>query len=412
MKEVHLADLNLTKYRRFISPRQNKEIQSLATTLKGKRIYFVNSTSFGGGVAELFSSLVPLIRSLDIDIHWLVLEGDPNFFQFTKKVHNLLQGGRGDITKEEINYYLDINKRNSEELNNLPPADIIVIHDPQPMSLPLFLSYKPKLIWRCHIDTSRPNKQVKKLVLSYLPLYNKAIFSLDSFAQGLKVVENKIIIYPSIDPLSPKNQKIKLSLARNIIKSFGINIKQPFLLQVSRFDKWKDPLGVIRVYRSLKKEFPLLQLVLVGSLADDDPEGVDLYKKIKDISRKDKDIFVLTNKDGVGNLEVNAFQRLAIVVLQKSIKEGFGLTVSEALWKKKAVVAGKVGGITVQINDGVHGYLIQKNEECIQNVRKLLLSKQLRDRLGNEGVKKVQHSFLLPRHLLDYLRLFADVLVN
>ena len=410
MKEIPLSQLNLAKYRKFISFSQEQEIKSLAEGLKGKRIYFINSTSFGGGVAELFSSLIPLTRNLGIDIHWLVIEGDQEFFQFTKKLHNLLQGGKGNITSREIRHYLDINKRNAKRFNNLPRADIIVIHDPQPLPLPLFLSYKPRLIWRCHIDTSHPNKQAKKLVLSYLPLYDKVIFSLDSFAQGLGVAEKKVIIYPSIDPLSPKNKHIKLSLAHNIVKRFGVDVHRPFLLQVSRFDKWKDPLGVVRIFRFLKKEFPQLQLVLIGSLADDDPEGIDIYNEVKGISQKDKDIFVLTNKDGVGNLEVNAFQKLATVILQKSIKEGFGLTVSEALWKRKAVVAGKVGGITVQINNGVQGYLMKKNKEYIQKIRELLLSKQLRYRLGRAGEKRVQQSFLLPRHLLDYLHLSIEVL--
>jgi len=412
MKEIILKTIDSSLYRNFISARQEKEMKSLATSLRGEKIYFINSTAFGGGVAELFYSLIPLIRSLGVDIHWYVIEGDNRFFAVTKKIHNLLQGGEGAITPEEIQYYLEVNKKNAEDFNF--PVDLVVVHDPQPMPLPLFVSNKitdkPKLIWRCHIDTSRPNPQAKKLIQSFLPWYEKTIFSLDNFARGLGVRDKKIIIYPSIDPLSPKNKYLRAQVSRGIVRKFGVNLNHPFLLQVSRFDPWKDPMGVIKIYQSLKGEFPKLQLVLIGSLAHDDPEGQELYRKVKECAKKDKDIFVFTNLDGVGNLEVNAFQRLATVVLQKSIREGFGLTVSEALWKKRAVIGGSAGGITRQIHSGRDGYLIRSNEGCRRRIRELLLNKRKRKELGREGIRKVKSNFLLPRQALDYLRLFHQVI--
>jgi len=412
MKEITLRTIDSNLYRNFISAQQKREARSLAASLKGKKIYFINSTAFGGGVAELFYSLVPLIRSLGIDIHWYVIEGDNRFFAITKKIHNLLQGGEGTITPEEIQYYLKVNKRNAEDFDF--PVDLVVVHDPQPMPLPLFISdrisNKPKLIWRCHIDTARPNPQAKRLIQSFLPWYDKAIFSLDSFARGLEVRDKRVIIYPSIDPLSPKNKHLRAQVSREIVRKFGVNPNHPFLLQVSRFDPWKDPLGVVKIYQSLKEEFPKLQLVLIGSLAHDDPEGQALYRKVKEYAKKDKDIFVFTNLDGVGNIEVNAFQRLATVVLQKSIREGFGLTVSEALWKKRAVIGGDTGGITRQIHSGRGGYLIRSNEGCRRRIRELLLDKKKRRELGKEGVREVKNNFLLPRHVLDYLYLFHQVI--
>ncbi len=410
MKEVTVKTLDYKLYRRFMTPEQSKEMQLLAHNLQGKKIYFINSTNFGGGVAELFYSLVPIINSLGIDLHWYVIEGDSHFFEITKKLHNLLQGQKGKLTKEEINYYLEVNKKNAQDF--ILPVDLVVIHDPQPMSLPSFIENASdlKLVWRCHIDTSCPNSWAKKFITSFTPLYDKAIFSLPSFARGLGIRNKKVIIYPSIDPLSPKNKSLSLKESRFIVQKFGINLRSPFLLQVSRFDPWKDPLGVIKVYQILKKEFPGLQLVLIGSLAHDDPEGERLYKKIKKYSSADKNIFVLTNNEGVGNIEVNAFQKTATVVLQKSLREGFGLTVAESLWKGKAVIGGKVGGISKQIHSRRNGYLVSSIEECVRRARVLLSDEKKRKMFGEEGFLTVKHQFLLPRHILDYLQLFDQLL--
>ncbi len=413
MKEIILKTIDSSLYRNFISARQEKEMKSLATSLRGEKIYFINSTAFGGGVAELFYSLIPLIRSLGVDIHWYVIEGDNRFFAVTKKIHNLLQGGEGAITPEEIQYYLEVNKKNAEDFNF--PVDLVVVHDPQPMPLPLFVSNKitdkPKLIWRCHIDTSRPNPQAKKLIQSFLPWYEKTIFSLDNFARGLGVRDKKIIIYPSIDPLSPKNKYLRAQVSRGIVRKFGVNLNHPFLLQVSRFDPWKDPIGVTDVYRSVKKKVPDVQLVLIGSMAMDDPEGWMFYERTLRHAGEDKEIFIFTNFDGVGSAEVNAFQRSATIILQKSIREGFGLTVSEALWKQKATIGGNVGGIRLQIENGKSGYLVNSNREATEKVEELLLDEVKRERFGEEGHRTVAKKFLTTRHVLDYLKLFKK-LVN
>jgi trehalose synthase len=408
MREVQLDGRNISAYEEFINEQTKRNLKTLSSALKGKKIAFVNSTSYGGGVAELFYSILPISRSLGVDLHWLVMDGDQQFFATTKKIHNMLQGKAGSLTSEEIQHYLDINRKNAEEVGE--NYDVIVIHDPQPMAMPLFLGKKAQhFIWRCHIDTSVPGSEAMALVQRFLPLYERTIFSLDSFAKGLNI-GNSDIIHPSIDPLSIKNIPIAKEIAEGIVSKYGVDPHRPMIVQISRFDPWKDPLGVIDVYREVKRAFKDIQLVLVGSMATDDPEGWQFYQKTLRHAGEDKDLFILSNLDGVGSREVNAFQRIATVVLQKSIKEGFGLTVSEALWKKRAVIGGNVGGITVQIQHGVNGYLVHENSECVEDIIDLLNAENRRLEFGERGFETVANKFLITRHIEDYLRLFASML--
>ncbi len=408
MKEVVVEKKDIFLYRKYLSEESEKYLRRLARSIKGKRIAFINSTAFGGGVAELFRSIVPLSRSMDVDLHWFVMDGDREFFNITKKIHNMLQGKEGDLSNEEIEYYMEVNKKNAEKFNE--KYDIIVIHDPQPMAFPFYIkSHSTYFIWRCHIDTSFPNPQAKDFVRRFLPLYDKVIFSMDSFAKGLGTLMNHKIIYPSIDPLSPKNTELSNDEVKYIVKKFGVDPDRPIILQISRFDPWKDPLGVIDVYKELKKKYKNIQLVLIGSMATDDPEGWQFYQKTLRHAGEDNDLFILSNLDGVGSREVNAFQRAATIVLQKSIKEGFGLTVSEALWKKRAVIGGKVGGITIQIEHGKNGYLVKSNEECVKAIDDLLANNLKREAFGKNGYETVSKKFLITRHISDYLSLFKEV---
>jgi trehalose synthase len=408
MKEVDLVKKDISIYKSFINRQEKSLLLELSQSLKGKKIAFVNSTSFGGGVAELFHSIIPLSRSMGVDIHWFVLEGDTEFFSVTKKMHNMLQGKGGVISDGEFNHYLNVNRRNAEQFSD--NFDIIVVHDPQPMALPMFLRRKNgHFVWRCHIDTTAPNLQATNIIHKFLPFYEDTIFSMNDFARGLKIQRNEII-YPSIDPLSEKNMSVSFNEAVKIVEKFGVDIRKPILVQISRFDPWKDPIGVIDVYRKLKVVYKDLQLVLIGSMATDDPEGWQFYQKTLRHAGEDNDIFILSNLDLVGNKEVNAFQRVATIVLQKSIREGFGLTVSEALWKKRAVIGGNVGGITVQIRHGENGYLVSSNEECIRNAEELILDEKKRVAFGEKGFQTVHGQFLITRHIKDYLVLFNKIL--
>ena len=286
-----------------------------------------------------------------------------------------------------------------------------MVHDAQPMALPMFLkNEKTKWIWRCHVDTSDPFSQASNFVKQFLALYDKAIFSMPIFARGMNYEKNSIVMYPSIDPFSEKNKELSKKEVRDIISKFGVNPSKPFLLQVSRFDPWKDPIGVINVYRRVRKEISNVQLVLIGSMATDDPEGWEFYKRTLRHAGEDEEVFIFTNFDGVRSVEVNAFQRSAAVMLQKSIREGFGLTVSEALWKRRAVVGGNVGGIKLQIENGKSGYLINSDEEAAEKVEDLLVNRSRRKKFGEDGHERVKREFLITRHILDYLKLFKGLL--
>ncbi|TXT60597.1 MAG: Trehalose synthase [Promethearchaeota archaeon] len=381
-------------------------IRNKAKTFLNKTVFHLNSTKFGGGVAELLSNMVPLMKELGLEPRWEIFSAPDDFFEVSKKMHNALQGNR-DITfsEEEISLYLDQAKNTYEEVH--PEGDYVIIHDPQPCPVIKHAKdRKGKWIWRCHIDTSDPNLQAWNLVSEFIPMYDAQVFTKNEYARnGLHY--NLFQIPPSIDPFDVKNKPLEEETAKDIAEKF-VPLDLPIVTQVSRFDPWKDPLGVIDAYRIIKKELPC-RLVLIGSLASDDPEGMDWLKKTKSYAGDDPNIHILSNLDGVGSLEVNAFQHISDVVFQKSIKEGFGLTVTEALWKETPVIGGNVGGIKLQIENGINGFLVDTVEEAAEKAIQVLKDPEMAKEMGKKGREKVKNEFLLLRQVEKYLDLFKEI---
>ena len=408
LQPVVVGDQTLAAYETSSGPEAIAELRELAKPLQGLRVLHVNATSYGGGVAEILRSEIPLLRDLSIQADWKLVGGDQAFFTVTKNMHNGLQGGPREITEEEMETFRAYSKRNAKLLRT--DYDIIVIHDPQPMAL---LEYHggndAKWIWRCHIDTSAPNPQVWSFVRPYLDGYDAAIFTMGKFVPDDQPLDRIEIIPPAIDPESPKNLSLETTLARGVLQWIGIDLDKPLITQVSRFDPWKDPIGVIETFKLLKGELPDLQLALVGSMASDDPEGWDIYKTIQEEAEKDANIHTFTNLTGVGNIEVNAFQRLSDVIIQKSIREGFGLVISEALWKHTPVVAGRAGGIPLQLQDRVGGFLIDSTEECAERTLWLLRNKAGAAEIVEPGFQLVRDRYLLTRLIADELRLYRSL---
>lgn len=384
------------------------ELKGLARDLKDVRICHINATPFGGGVAELLSRQIPILESMGMRVDWRIIHGDQEFFSITKSFHNAIQGQLFHLTDKAKKIYNRQNERSAELLES--EYDVFFVHDPQPAALLYFKGKKEaKWIWRCHVDSSEPNPEVWSFLKPYIELYDAAVFTMKEFVPpdlNMRWVE---MIQPAIDPFSSKNMELPPDVYRNAVANCGIDLRRPLLAQVSRFDPWKDPLGVIEAYRLVKEELPEVQLALVGALAGDDPEGYQILSRVNEVSRKDPDIYVFTNLAGVGNMEVNAFQRAAQVIIQKSIKEGFGLVVSEALWKGTSVVAGKVGGIPSQIPDEMQGYLVTSVEDCAKMVVLLLRDESRRKEFGEKGKQWVQKRFLTPRLIRDELKLIKSL---
>jgi trehalose synthase len=387
------------------------EIRALAEPLQGKRIAHLSATAFGGGVAEINYTLVPLMADVGLDVEWRIIRGAEEFFNVTKTVHNALQGSPQGLTAQEIEIfhrYNDLNARDFED-----DYDIVIVHDPQPAAIvDQFPDSRARWIWRCHIDLSAPNEDVLDVLRPSLGRYDGVIFHLPEYVPSGNGLPPAYIWPPAIDPLTPKNMALSIEDARYIIDQFGIDVQRPLLTQVSRFDPWKDPLGVIDAYREVKSAFPEVQLALVGSMAHDDPEGWDFYEQTVAYAADDPDIFILSNLNNVGAVEVNAFQVHSAAVVQKSIREGFGLTVSEALWKARPMVAGRVGGIVTQIEDGTTGWLVDSSMACADACRAILadpIAARERALLGKEHVRR---HFLMPRLLRDWLVLFNRLLGN
>lgn len=399
-------------YQEIIDTNTKAQLDYFANKLQGKKIAMVNATSFGGGVAEILHSFVPLALDMGLNIDWWVIKGTDEFYNVTKSFHNCLQGQEGQLSAEAKEIYLKYNQMNAARVDEWN-YDFIVIHDPQPAALIEYLKAKEgaKWIWRCHIDTSTPNPEYWNFLYQYIKQYDACVFTMEEFVKEHELLRNLTFITPSIDPLSPKNIKLEEEEAQRIIVRFGVDIHRPLISQISRFDPWKDPLGVIDVYKIVKKELPSVQLTLVGSMASDDPEGWDyLYRTLRRAG-EDYDIKVITNFNGVSNKEVNAFQTVSDVLLQKSIREGFGLTVSEGLWKGTPVIGGNVGGIKYQIKDGVTGYLVETVEECAEKVLRLLRNPNLAQEMMEAGQERVRRHFLITTNILNYLKLF-DKLEN
>jgi len=375
----------------------------LAQSLKGAKIVHINSTKEGGGVAEILMKMVPLMQELGLDVQWETIQGDPLFFQCTKLFHNLLQGENLSVPSfAHLKSYEKTNAENAAVLKNLlADADFVFIHDPQPLALiEHFPERKGKWFWRCHIDLSSPSKTVWNYLKKQVELYDGSIFSLRDFAQ--KLPHPIYIIPPSIDPLSEKNIELEEKEIQNVYLNFKIDRGRPVLLQVSRFDRFKDPIGVIQSYRIAKKADPSLQLVLAGSGADDDPEGTAVLRQVEKAAANDPDIHILLLPP-TSHRAINALQRGASIVLQKSIREGFGLTVSEALWKSKPVIGGNCGGIRLQIIQGETGFLVETPEEAGEKIGFLLNNPRFAEELASRGKQLVKDKFLITRHLKDYL---------
>ncbi len=371
-------------------------LKRLADKLSGRSFLHVNSTRAGGGVAEILQRLLPILENLGIRVRWEVIQGDERFFDITKKIHNALQGSAETITREMWDYHLEMNRENAERLNL--EADAVLIHDPQPVPL---VEYRKQGIWmwRCHIDLSNPAPGVFDAVRPYCERYDAAIFSVARFARSMPIDE--FIITPSIDPLSDKNRDLTESEIRETVQRLNIPTDKPVLLQVSRFDRFKDPLGVLRAYRIIKK-YNACSLVLAGSPASDDPEGEAVLKEVREQAADDPDAHLLLLPP-FSDKDINALQRIAAVVFQKSVREGFGLTVAEAMWKGKAVVAGAAGGIPVQIIQGVTGFLVNTVEGAAYRARQLLNNPVLAKTIGEHAREHVRKNFLITRQARDYL---------
>lgn len=383
-------------------------LRQLAKPLSGLKVIHVNSTRVGGGVAEILEKLVPLMLELGIDASWEVIEGDEQFYQCTKNMHNGLQGNHVRISDELLHAYREVNRRNAEQLQSkLEAADFVFIHDPQPAPL---LSHCPdrrgKWVWRCHIDASHPYRPVWRIIRKYVQNYDASIFSLANFAQMLP--HPQYIIPPSIDPLSEKNMDLPDEEVAEVVAKFNIDKDRPLLVQVSRFDRFKDPIGVIQAYKLVKKYVPRAQLVLAGGGATDDPEGEQVLKEVQENAAGVPDIHILLLPPDA-HRTINALQRAADIVVQKSIKEGFGLTVTEAMWKGKPVIGGDTGGICLQVINFNTGFRVNTPEGAALRIRYLLHNSYKIQELGAKAREFVRDNFLLTRHLREYLTLITSL---
>ncbi|MCL6107163.1 MAG: glycosyltransferase [Actinobacteria bacterium] len=407
LQEVHVGHKSLADYQSVVVKPLMEEIKELADSLRGKRVLHINATSFGGGVAEILYTLVPLMRDVGLDTDWRVIMAPQEFYETTKVMHNALQGNPVSLNPVQRETFEEQSRIASESLGG--GFDFIVVHDPQPLLLRHFSGdLGANWIWRCHIDTSSPNQSLARYMLPFIELYDTAVFSMEQYVfSGLNIPTR--VFMPAIDPLSTKNMALSPEDADYVVSQFGVDAGPPVMLQVSRFDPWKDPLGVIDAYRIVKKEFASVKLALVGSMATDDPEGWSFFTSTVEHAGDDGDVLILSNLNNVGNLEVNAFQSRADVIVQKSIREGFGLTVSEALWKIKPTVGGNVGGIPSQIKDGETGYLVDSVEQCAERCMWILDHPEESRAMGRAGKEHVRAHFLMPRLLRDYLRLFSEI---
>ncbi|HEV8686270.1 MAG TPA: glycosyltransferase [Gaiellaceae bacterium] len=406
LQSVNVGHKSLADYATIATRGLMDEIRRLAEPLAGKRVAHVSATAFGGGVAEINYTLVPLMQSAGLETDWLIIRGAEEFFNVTKTIHNALQGNPQGLTEEQMAIYRKYNEMNAKEFVD-GDYDFVIIHDAQPAAMiDWFPTSRAHWVWRCHIDLSTPNRQVLDFLLPSIKRYNAAIFHRRNYVPTDSGLGNAFIWPPAIDPLAPKNMALSPEDAAYIVDQFGIDVSRPLLTQVSRFDPWKDPLGVIDAYRLVKERHSDIQLALVGSMAHDDPEGWDYYNQTVSYAAGDPDIYILSNLNNVGSVEVNAFQVHSAAVIQKSIREGFGLTVSEALWKSRPTVAGNVGGIVDQITHGETGWLVDSSSECAEACLKILADPDRARRMSLAGKEHVRRHFLTPRLLRDWLALF------
>ncbi len=380
------------------------DLFTIAKELKGKTITNINSTAVGGGVAEILTRMIPLLRELGVDAGWEVIKGNDRFFNITKKIHNALHGVNVVLSEEEKDYFLQVNEENVENITL--ERDIIFVHDPQPIAL---VEKKAQLgnkwLWRCHIDFSHPQEWVWNFLRLYIEKYDAAVFSAPAFARALSI--NQILISPSIDPLSEKNRELSEEEINKVFDKFGIDRRRPIVTQISRFDYLKDPVGVIEAYKLAKKRVDC-ELVLAGGPATDDPEGEKVLSEVKERAAGDPDIFILLLPSG-SDFEINALQRGSTVILQKSLREGFGLTVAEALWKAKPVIASAVGGIPLQVTHRYSGILTNTIEGTAYWIKQLIQTPEYAYNLGRNGREHIKNNFLITRHLRDYMLAFLSL---
>jgi trehalose synthase len=410
LQEVALGHKTLTDYTHIVGKELTEQIRQLAEPLKGKRVLHVSATAFGGGVSEILYTLVPLMRDVGVDAHWHVIFGKEEFYNATKLLHNSLQGAEETLSDEQWEIFDEINQINAEGLQG--EWDVVIVHDPQPIGLLRGAREKgANWIWRCHIDLSTPNPAPIARLLPMIEEYDASVWHMEKYVpDGMGEHRDEVrIMPPAIDPLSPKNMAFSPEDAAFVCRQFGIDVDRPLITQVSRFDPWKDPIGVIDAYREVTQQVPEAQLAMVGSMATDDPEGMEYFQKTFEYADGDEDIKILSNLNNVGAIEVNAFQSQSDICLQKSIREGFGLTVTEALWKGRPTVAGNVGGIPLQIEDGVSGFLVDSPSECAQRCLEILRDPGLGKELGRQGKEHARRRFLTPRLLRDWLGLIGDL---
>jgi trehalose synthase len=417
MVPVTLDAGRLDDYEGLIDSALRTRLRMAAGQLRGLRITHLNATPAGGGVAEILRSLVPMMNDLGLESSWFALDPDQAFFDVTKKLHNGLQGKPTSLSSGEVDHYWRHNQQAARQIQELAGRpSILVLHDAQVLPVASFLPGSSRMIWHCHVDLTAPDHSVRSLLEPLTRLYSRCVVSMPQYASPGMRADRVVSFPPAIDVFTPKNERLSLKLCRSLVAEMGIDLSRPLVTQVSRFDPWKDPWGVIEVYRLVKREVPGLQLALAGALmAQDDPEGAAVLEDVRRFAGDDPDIHVLADAelttDRVSNaLRVNALQRLSSVVLQKSVREGFGLTVSEAMWKGTPVIGGDCGGIPAQIRDGENGFLVGDVSACAERLLYLLANPGRAQRMGVRAKDSVRERFLMPRLLADYMSLFESML--
>ncbi len=410
LETVHVGVRPVSQYEHIVGEHAVDELRALALHLRGRRVAHINATPYGGGVSELLRSLVPLYRALGVEADWLVISGTTAFFEVTKRIHNALQGADVELSDGDRSLYLDHSREIAAALKDTDGYDYVIVHDPQPAAVrSLRGPDHARWVWRCHIDTSNPSPAVLQFLTPFLLDYDARVFTMEQFVPAGLREHSFAIIPPGIDPMSPKNMSLPWDFGRQILEWSGAVLNRLLITQVSRFDPWKDPLGVVRAYRKVRESLPGVQLALLGQMALDDPEGWEMYHSVVAETEHEEDIHVLTNFTGIGNIEVNAFQSCSDLVVQKSIREGFGLVVSETLWKGTPVVAGRAGGIPLQMPEGVGGVLVDSDDQLAAAIVQLLRHPREAADLAAAGRSRVRERFLITRLLADEMRLLISL---